>query len=114
MRNLLKPLIPIALLMAPIPALAAGAGSFTLVNGTGSAISSLSIRRHGTDAWKPIGGSPAAGASAAISFSDPDCAFDIRATLAGGASAIWSGVNLCEVKSVTLNRSGGRAWVDYD
>jgi len=50
-----------------------------------------------------------------MKFSDPDCAFDIRATVAGAGSVTWAGVNLCGAKSVTLNRDGSAgAWVDYD
>ena len=98
-----------------IPAVA-GASGFNLVNGTGANITSLSIRRFGTQAWQPLAAAPSAGARSQISFSDTDCAFDIQATMAGGASATWSGVNLCEVKSVTLNRNPatGASWVDYD
>ena len=92
----------------------AGASNFMLVNGTNGALSDLSIRRAGTSDWKPLGSAPSAGARGQISFSDPDCAFDIRAT-AGGGPVTWAGVNLCEVKSVTLKRDGSAgAWVDYD
>ena len=52
---------------------------------------------------------------AACHFENPDCAFDLRATVAGAGQVVWSGVNLCDVKSVTLNRdAAGRDWVDYD
>jgi len=103
-----------ALSIAAGPALA-GASSFTLVNGTGVALSELSIRRSGTQDWKALGAAPAAGARAPISFSDPDCAFDIRATVAGAGPVTWAGINLCDVKSVTLNRGASEgAWVDYD
>ena len=44
-----KVILCAALLAAAAPALAAGASDFTLVNGTGSALSGLSIRRAGTD-----------------------------------------------------------------
>ena len=102
-----------ALLTAAGPAFA-GASNFTLVNGTGAALSQLSIRRAGTQDWKSLGSAPAAGARGPISFSDPDCAFDIKATIAGQA-VTWAGVNLCDVKSVTLNHDGSAgAWVDYD
>ena len=48
-------------------------------------------------------------------FNDPDCAFDIRGEGAGHGPVTWAGVNLCDVKSVTLNRDGAAgAWVDYD
>ena len=97
------------------PAFAGGASGFTLVNGTGAALADLSIRRAGTQAWKPLGSAPSAGARSALNFSDPDCAFDIRATVPGVGPVTWAGVNLCAVKSVTLNRDGSAgAWVDYD
>jgi hypothetical protein len=97
------------------PAFAAGASNFTLVNGTGATLAELSIRRAGTQEWKPLGAAPAAGARGSIKFSDPDCAFDIRANVAGAGPTTWADVNLCAVKSVTLNRDGSAgAWVDYD
>ena len=93
----------------------AGAGNFTVVNATGRDITALSIRRFGTNAWQPLGVAPHAGARGSVQFSDPDCAFDIQGTFAGGINAVWSGVNLCEATSVTLNRNdSGAAWVDYD
>jgi hypothetical protein len=93
----------------------AGASSFTLVNGTSGALAELSIRRAGTNDWKPLGTAPSAGARSAVQFSDPDCAFDIRATVPGAGPVTWAGVNLCDVKSVTLQRDGAAgAWVDYD
>jgi hypothetical protein len=95
------------------PALA-GASGFTLVNGTGASLAQLSIRRAGTQDWKPLGSAPSAGARGAVQFSDPDCAFDLRADV-GGSPVTWAGVNLCDVKSVTLNRDqSAGAWVDYD
>ena len=97
------------------PAFAAGASGFTLVNGTGAALSELSIRRAGTQDWKGLGTAPSPGAKTSVSFSDPDCAFDIRANVPGSGQVTWAGVNLCAVKSVTLNRDGSAgAWVDYD
>jgi hypothetical protein len=112
----MKRLILVALLaVSASPALSAGASGFTLVNGTGAALADLSIRRAGTQAWKPLGSAPSAGARASMTFSDPDCAFDIRATVPGSGPVTWAGVNLCAVKSVTLNRDGSAgAWVDYD
>ena len=104
----------LALLGTASPALA-GASGFTLVNGTGGALAQLSIRRSGTQEWKTLGPAPSAGARMDMNFSDPDCAFDIRATVPNGGPVTWAGVNLCDVKSVTLNRDGSAgAWVDYD
>ena len=114
MKRLIAPLLGLAMAASPGPALAA-AGNFTLVNRTGVNISSLQIRRVGTTAWQPIGGSPSSGARVAVAFANPDCAFDIRASLAGGESATFTGVNLCDVTVVTLNRgANGALWVDYD
>ncbi len=101
-------------LALPAPALA-GASGFVIINGIGTDISTMAIRRVGSGQWKPLEAAPGAGKSASAVFSDPDCAFDLRATLAGGASVIWSGVNLCDVKLLTLRRNdAGLAWVDYD
>ena len=93
----------------------AGAGSFVIVNSTGHDITQLAIRRFGTNQWQALTGGPRAGSRGPIQFRDDDCAFDIQATLAGGITAVWSGVNLCEAKAVTLNRiDSGAVWVDYD
>ena len=114
MRRLSFAAITALALVLPGPALA-GAGNFTVVNATGQDISALAIRRFGTDSWKGLSAAPRAGARSAVQFADEDCAFDIQAKLAGGATAVWSGVNLCDVKAVTLNRSAsGALWVDYD
>lgn len=114
MKRLIAPLLGLAIASAPMPALA-GAGNFTLVNKTGSNITSLQIRRVGTSAWTSLGGTPASGSRVAVAFANPDCAFDIRANLAGGGTATFTGVNLCDVTTVTLNRGpSGDLWVDYD
>jgi hypothetical protein len=102
------------MLASPAPAFA-GASNFTLVNGTGSGLAELSIRRAGTQDWKSLGPAPADGARGSVAFKDPDCAFDLRATVPGSGPVTWAGVNLCDVKSVTLKRdSSAGAWVDYD
>ena len=114
MKRLFAPLLATAILATSAPALA-DAGNFTLVNKTGATISALQIRRVGTSAWQPLGGSPSNGARIAVAFANPDCAFDIKANLAGGSSATFTGVNLCDVTTVTLNRGpSGDLWVDYD
>ena len=105
-----------ALAFSAAPALAfAGATNFTLVNGTDAALSSISIKRTGTTDWKPLSASASAGAANNINFSDPDCAFDLKASVAGGGTALWSGVNLCGTSRLTLRRRpSGETWVDYD
>lgn len=102
------------MLIGAAPAFA-GAANFTVVNATGLDIVTLEIRRFGTKEWKPLSAKPPQGARGMVAFSDPDCAFDMRARLTGGIEAVWPGVNLCEAKSVTLNRSpSGALWIDYD
>jgi hypothetical protein len=92
-------------------------GPFVLANGTGVRLEELSIRpADGAGQWRPLGaGTIAAGARAAMPAPGGQlCAFDLRAST-GGAPATWSSVNLCDVKTVTLNRrSDGTLWVDYD
>jgi hypothetical protein len=112
----MKSLLAIALLLVTAsPASAAGASNFTLVNGTGAPLADLSIRRAGTQEWKALGPAPSAGARMQVKFVDPDCAFDIQAKMPGAGPVTWAGVNLCAVKSVTLNRDGSAgAWADYD
>ncbi len=110
-----RAVLVIALTLASPPAWAAGgASNFTLVNGTDGSLGAISIRRAGTQSWKPLGTAPSPGARGSISFSDPDCAFDLQASVAG-KPITWTGVNLCDVKSVTLRRdTSAGAWVDYD
>jgi hypothetical protein len=100
--------------LLPAPALA-GASGFAVVNAAGADISGMSIRRVGSNSWQPLSLAPAAGKSASAAFTDPDCAFDLRATMSGGATVTWNGVNLCDVKLLTLRlNDAGLAWVDYD
>ena len=78
----------------------------------------LMVRRFGTNEWLPLTVSPVppkAGGRAAADFKNEDCAFDLRATLPDGRTVVWPGVNLCQVKVVTLNqKAGGALWVDYE
>ena len=102
------------LALTAAPAAAAGAGNFTIVNMSGADWQALSIRRFGTQDWRPLGATPAHGARGPIAFDDPDCAFDIRADIAGIGPVVWQGVNLCQVNAVILNRNArGATWVDY-
>ena len=92
-------------------------GPFALVNRAGGTLEALSIRpADGSSNWRQMGGGPLPpGARAAMpSPGGQLCAFDLRARV-GGAEVIWSSVNLCDVRTVTLNRRpDGTLWVDYD
>ena len=114
MRILVAALAAASLALTAAPVFA-GAGGFTVVNATGLNMSALSIRRTGTQDFRTLGAAPAAGGRGSVQFSDPDCAFDIQATLAGAGAVVWNGVNLCEAKVVILNRNAsGAIWVDYE
>lgn len=114
MKRTLSVLAAAALLVLPQQAFA-GAANFVLVNGTGKPVSNVAIRRATTSGWTTVSAAPASGARTNIQFSDPDCAFDIRANLAGIGDVVWTGVNLCGTKAVILNRNGsGVLWVDYE
>lgn len=115
MKWLVVPLAAASLAAMPAAALAQGAGGFTIVNATGLNMTGLTIRRYGTEGWRPLGDPPPPGGRAPVTFGDPDCAFDIQATLAGIGTVVWKAVNLCEAKSVILNRNeSGQIWVDYE
>lgn len=103
---------------SPAPVLAQ-ASNFTLVNATDIDFTGLAVRRFGTSEWLPLVVSPVplpkSGGRGAADFRNEDCAFDLRATLPDGRMVVWPGVNLCQVKVVTLNqKAGGALWVDYE
>ena len=107
-------LLGLALAAAAVPA-NAGPSGFSIVNATGHNMTGLTVRRFGGDDWRPLGSAPSPGARISLPFTDADCAFDIQASLQGVGTVVWSGVNLCEVKAVILNRNAsGLLWVDYE
>jgi hypothetical protein len=117
MKRALVTLVSALLALTPVAALAQ-ATSFTLVNNTDIDFTAMKARRFGTDQWLPLVVAPVpvtrSGGRGAVSFNDPDCAFDLQATLPDGRQVVWRGVNLCEARVVTLNRSAtGELWVDY-
>lgn len=102
---------------APVPALAQAA-NFALVNNTDIDFTALKVKPYGTDEWLPLVVAPVpiarSGGRGNVQFSNPDCAFDLQATLPDGRVVVWPRVNLCEARVVTLNRSAnGDLWVDY-
>ena len=105
----------IAALALAAPAAGSAVNGFGIVNKAGGAMSAMALRRIGSTEWIPLSITPPPGATVQVPFQNPDCAFDLRANVAGVGQVTWGGLNLCDVKSVTLNRDqGGRAWVDYD
>ena len=114
MRILFATLAVASLAFSSAPA-AAGTSGFTVVNATGLNMTAMSIRRTGTQDFKTLGTAPGPGGRGVVQFFDPDCAFDIQATLTGAGTVVWNGVNLCEAKVVILNRNAsGAIWVDYE
>ena len=117
MRRIVSLIIATLMATTPVP-VSAQAANFTLVNNTDVSFTQLTVRRYGTQQWLPLAVIPVplsrSGGRGAVEFSNPDCAFDLQATLPDGRVVLWSGVNLCEAKVVTLNRSAdGELWVDY-
>ena len=114
--SILRSSIVAALIVAaPASPAMAQASPFVLVNGTGADVGEVQIRRAGTQDWRKLAQAPSAGARGNVDFKDPDCAFDLQASVPGVGPVTWSGVNLCDVKSVVLKRDQqAGAWVDYD
>ena len=107
------------MLAAALPAPAsAQAANFTIVNNTTIDFTGVMVRPFGRQQWLPLVIAPVpvarSGGRGAVQFNDQDCAFDLQATLPDGRKVVWSAVNLCEAKVVTLNQSAnGQLWVDY-
>lgn len=117
MKNSLAIIAATLVAAAPAPGLAQAA-NFTLVNNTDIPFTALMARRFGTQQWMPLVVTPVPVASrgrGVVNFSDQDCAFDLQAMLPDGRQVVWSGVNLCDAKVVTLNRrENGVLWIDYE
>ncbi len=104
-----------ALLIAAASSAMAANRSVTVVNQTGGALKDLAVRAPGASDWKAVAPGLSPGARTAVSVDDEaGCSFDVRAT-SGGGQVVWSAINFCETRSVSLNRRGdGLAWADYD
>lgn len=118
MRHGFALLVAAAALAAASAPLSAQSASFTLVNNTDIPFIEVKVRPFGTEQWRPLVVVPLpvaeSGGRGAVDFSDPDCAFDLQATLPSGRSVVWQAVNLCEARVVTLNQTAdGQLWADY-
>jgi hypothetical protein len=92
-----------------------GPAPFTLVNGTGQPLASLSASPLVGGTAQPLASSslPPGARSAVPALGGETCAFVIEGESAG-TRLRWSDVNLCDVKTVTLRRRGATLWADYD
>lgn len=109
------PSLIVAISMAVAAPVHAEVRGFAIVNATGAPLTNLSIRRVGSTEWKALPVDRGTGGRIISTFTDVDCAFDLRGSVPGDKEIEWRGLNLCDVKSVTLNRDrSGRTWVDYD
>jgi hypothetical protein len=97
--------------------LVGGPGPFSLGNGTGATLESIAARTVGSRGeWQTLGpGRLSPGARGNVpAFGREECLHDIQAQ-SEGRRLRWADVNLCDVRSVTLNRRpDGTLWVDYD
>jgi hypothetical protein len=86
----------------------------TVINGTGVPLAQVAARPVNNSAWTALTPGLSPGARTQVTI-DPDlCAYEVQGK-AGNSVLAWSGVNLCETSSVTLNRrADGVLWVDYD
>jgi hypothetical protein len=92
----------------------AGPGSITFINGTGAPLSNLQVRKTGK-AWQPLTSGLSPGARTTADLAGEDCAYDVRGNAGAVGAVQWDRLNLCEVRSVTLNRrADGTSWADYD
>jgi hypothetical protein len=114
MRGIYRNLVAAAAVVLVLAPAVAALGPVVVVNGTGSDIRSVELRKTGRSAWSPVDLAAPAGRAASAAFADDDCAVDLRATLASGEQLLFSGVNPCGVGRLTLRRDAGVAWVDYD
>lgn len=85
-----------------------------VVNGTGADIRSVEVRDSARGNWTGSAMRASDGARTNWSFDDERCAYDLKVTLLNGDTVVFSGVNPCDAKQLTLRRNGANAWVDYD
>lgn len=106
-----------ATLVLAAPALAED-WDFILVNNTGKAIKAVEIAAAGSGTWqankidaelrKETGIRP--NAKTTIHFDKGSgCKYDLKATFEDGASATWSGFNVCDNSYITISYANGAA-----
>ena len=92
----------------------AAPGPIAFVNGTAAPLSNLQVRATGKG-WQPLASGLSPGARITVELTGDDCAYDVRGDAGQVGKVEWDRLNLCEVKSVTLNRRpDGTSWADYD
>ena len=86
----------------------------TIVNGTDAPLRDVAAKPQNSADWTTLAPGLSPGARTQIMLEPDVCAYDVRGS-AVASMLTWRGVNLCETRSVTLNRRGdGAVWVDYD
>ena len=103
------------------PAAATAQQDFTILNNTGSVIEQVFVSASKTDDWEDdVLGEDVLedGGRVKIRFDkeEESCLFDIRVAYTDGETAVWHGINLCEVSVVALkyNRKDGSTSAETD
>lgn len=80
-------------------------GEITIINKSGSAVTSVMITPSGSASWRWVSGGIGADQKTAFSFEDAAsaCIYDIRFTDAAGKVYFMSSVDLCESSEITLD-----------
>lgn len=108
------------LVLAATPALA-GQQDFTLANATGYTIEQVYVAPSKSSDWEEdVMGSDVLGDDEEVDIvfdgREGACMYDLMVIYDDSEEAVWSGLNLCDISSVTIhyNRSTGRTWAETD
>jgi hypothetical protein len=95
----------------------AGTQDFMLVNQTGADINNLYVSETGKASWEEdvLGKAMLQnGASVPVTFQGRDaCVWDMMVKDKDGNSLTWSGINLCDVKTVVLHCGNKACWATF-
>ncbi len=119
---MLRPSLSVALSLLATNALAQGDIELLLVNGTEYALVELALSPPGVDYWGDNFLPPPAlqgGEARKVKLMPfaAECTQDVRGAFAFDASrVVWRGVNVCNVKKLTLHfhRGSGRTFAAYE
>ena len=119
---MLRSCLSFAFLLSATGALAQGEYELLLVNGTDYAIVELALSPPNVDYWGDNFLRPPAlqgGEARKVKLTPfaAECTQDVKGAFAEDASrVVWRGVNLCNIKKLTLffHRGSGRAYATYE